>query len=111
MVILENIDIDIDIDKAILQNIDIDKISNRFKFGISNRAMAGPLSSNLDPVTCFSDLVDLRLGVHSAKMESVKVAFEQFHCLHWTQSSRGGLSCTRSIITCFCTLAASSHSN
>ena len=27
MVILENIDIDIDIDKAILQNIDIDKIS------------------------------------------------------------------------------------
>ena len=39
MVILENIDIDIDIDKAILQNIDIDKISNRFKFGISNRAV------------------------------------------------------------------------
>ena len=39
MVILENIDIDIDIDKAILQNIDIDKISNRFKFGISNRAI------------------------------------------------------------------------
>ena len=38
MVILENIDIDIDIDKAILQNIDIDKISNLFKFGISNRA-------------------------------------------------------------------------
>ena len=38
MVILENIDIDIDIVKAILQNIDIDKISNRFKFGISNRA-------------------------------------------------------------------------
>ena len=37
MVILENIDIDID--KAILQNIDIDEISNRFKFGISNRAM------------------------------------------------------------------------
>ena len=36
MVILENIDIDID--KAILQNINIDKISNRFKFGISNRA-------------------------------------------------------------------------
>ena len=41
MVILENIDIDIDIDKAILQNIDIDKISNRFKFGISNRARSG----------------------------------------------------------------------
>ena len=36
MVILENIDIDID--KAILKNIDIDKISDRFKFGISNRA-------------------------------------------------------------------------
>ena len=34
MVILENIDIN----KAILQNIDIDKISNWFKFGISNRA-------------------------------------------------------------------------
>ena len=74
-------------------------------------AMASPLSSNPDPVTCFCDLVDLRLGVHSAKMESVKVAFEQFHYLYWTQSSRGGLSCTRSIITCFCTLAASSHSN
>jgi len=41
MVILENIDIDIVIDKAILQNIDIDKISNRFKFGISNRATRG----------------------------------------------------------------------
>ena len=42
MVILENIDIGIDIDKAILQNIDIDKISNRFKFGISNRATPPP---------------------------------------------------------------------
>ena len=42
MVILENIDIDIVIDKAILQNIDIDKISNRFKFGISNRARQDP---------------------------------------------------------------------
>ena len=42
MVILENIDIDNDIDKAILQNIDIDKISNRFKFGISNRANCIP---------------------------------------------------------------------
>ena len=39
MVILENIDIDIN--KAILQNIDIDKISNRFKFGIWNRATLG----------------------------------------------------------------------
>ena len=36
--ILENIDIDIDIDKEILENIDIDKISNRLEFGISNRA-------------------------------------------------------------------------
>ena len=45
MVILENIDIDIDIDKAILQNIDIDKISNRFKFGISNRANIVPTFS------------------------------------------------------------------
>ena len=42
MVILENIDIDID--KAILQNIDIDKISNRFKFGISNRATTTQLA-------------------------------------------------------------------
>ena len=45
MVILENIDIDIDIDKAILQNIDIDKISNRFKFGISNRACSQTFAS------------------------------------------------------------------
>ena len=36
--ILENIDIDIDIDKEISENIDIDKISNRLEFGISNRA-------------------------------------------------------------------------
>ena len=47
MVILENIDIDID--KAILQNIDIVKISNRFKFGISNRAsLVEPLSTLTD---------------------------------------------------------------
>ena len=50
MVILENIDIDIDIDKAILQNIDIDKISNRFKFGISNRAMDGLANKTNHPV-------------------------------------------------------------
>ena len=39
--ILENIDIDIDIDidKEISENIDIDKISNRLEFGISNRAI------------------------------------------------------------------------
>ena len=36
MVILENIDIDIDIDKKILANIDIDEILNRLEFGISN---------------------------------------------------------------------------
>ena len=42
MVILENIDIGIDIDRAILQNINIDKVSNRFKFGISNRATMDP---------------------------------------------------------------------
>ena len=36
MAILENIDIDIDIDKGIFQNIDIDKISYRLGFGISN---------------------------------------------------------------------------
>ena len=42
MVILENIDID----KAILQNIDIYKISNRFKFGISNRASQGGLGDS-----------------------------------------------------------------
>ena len=34
MAILENIDIDID--KGILQNVDIDKISYRLEFGISN---------------------------------------------------------------------------
>ena len=50
MVILENIDIDIDIDKAILQNIDIDKISNRFKFGISNRASHTRIKTELDKI-------------------------------------------------------------
>ena len=38
MAILENIDIDID--KEILQNIDIDKISYRLGFGISNTPTA-----------------------------------------------------------------------
>ena len=52
MVILENIDIAIDIDKAILQNIDIDKISNRFKFGISNRASGVPKWKNMRYVSC-----------------------------------------------------------
>ena len=36
MAILENIGIDIDIDKGIFQNIDIAKISYRLGFGISN---------------------------------------------------------------------------
>ena len=42
--VLENINkeileyIDIDIDKEISENIDIDKISNQLEFGISNRA-------------------------------------------------------------------------
>ena len=53
MVILENIDIDID--KAILQNIDIDKISNQFKFGISNRARAREF--RLSNLTCFQNQV------------------------------------------------------
>ena len=35
---MENIDIDIDIDKEILENIDKDKILNQLEFGISNRA-------------------------------------------------------------------------
>ena len=38
MAILENIDIDID--KGILKNIDIDKILYRLVFGISNRAIS-----------------------------------------------------------------------
>ena len=40
MVILENIDIDIVIDKAILPNIDIDKISNRFPPSFSENHVA-----------------------------------------------------------------------
>ena len=55
MVILENIDIDIDIDKAILQNIDIDKISNRFKFGISNRAIEHAFFSVPKRNICFEE--------------------------------------------------------
>ena len=50
--ILENIDIDIDIDKAILQNIDIDKISNRFKFGISNRAIQRSILGGVGNFVC-----------------------------------------------------------
>ena len=65
MVILENIDIDIDIDKAILQNIDIDKISNRFKFGISNRASSRGSRSGRDEksgLLCLSSAQGLYLG-------------------------------------------------
>ena len=40
MAILENIDIDID--RGILQNIDIDKISYRLGFGISNTPTQEP---------------------------------------------------------------------
>ena len=47
--ILEDIDKNIlednDIDKEILEIIDIDKISNRLEFGISNRATRGPPDS------------------------------------------------------------------
>ena len=39
---MENIDIDIDIDKEISENIDIDEISNRLEYGISNRATNTP---------------------------------------------------------------------
>ena len=46
---LENIDIDIDIDKEILENIDIDKISNRLEFGISNRARQPQRTIKLQP--------------------------------------------------------------
>ena len=38
---MENIDIDID--KEIAENIDIDKISYRLEFGISNRATPTPM--------------------------------------------------------------------
>ena len=57
MVILENIDIDIDIDKAILQNID--KISNRFKFGISNRANTMRCSQILQPGVIIQSLTKI----------------------------------------------------
>ena len=67
MVILENIDIDIDIDKVILQNIDIYKISNRFKFGISNRAKHNtPTRQNL----FFLLLLDTDLSNLDARLQS-----------------------------------------
>ena len=71
MVILENIDkkylryidIDIDIDKAILQNID--KISNRFKFGISNRAI---ISVIIIPYLQYTDWEHIDDGYLNQKM-------------------------------------------
>ena len=67
MVILENIDIDIDIDKAILLNIDIDKISNRFKFGISNRASLSPTMTLLSglPFLSYADVAQTCFATHS----------------------------------------------
>ena len=44
---LENIDIDVDINEGILQNIDINKISYRLEFGISNSAMSKSVSGSL----------------------------------------------------------------
>ena len=49
MAILENIDIDIDIDKGILQNIDIDKILYQLGFGISNT----PIQSSTQSLRIF----------------------------------------------------------
>ena len=46
--ILENINIDIDIDKGIFQNIDIDKISYRLGFGISNTPTEGAVTGQVD---------------------------------------------------------------
>ena len=61
MVILENIDIDID--KAILQNIDIDKISNRFKFGISNRATSCTLTASFAILANAASVTVVRMQV------------------------------------------------
>ena len=70
MVILENIDIDIVIDKAILQNIDIDKISNRFKFGRSNRATWGRVPRPSERLSLFPICFLFQ--------------FQQIHCFpHW----------------------------
>jgi len=63
MVILENIDIDIVIDKAILQNIDIDKISNRFKFGISNRAIPNPMKIIINATATTSKTIIITIDI------------------------------------------------
>ena len=60
MAILENIDIVIDIDKGVLQNIDIDKISYRLGFGISNTPNAIPINLKINTTRCISRM-DLRL--------------------------------------------------
>ena len=54
MAILKNIDIDINIDKGILQNIDSDKISYRLGFGISNTPS---LFSNPSPTPAHINLL------------------------------------------------------
>ena len=70
--IFENIDIDIDIDKEvleninididkeILENIDIDKISNRLDFGISN-----------SPISCSSRRFGTLLGRRSSRLRGL----------------------------------------
>ena len=75
MVILENIDIDIDIDKAILQNIDIDKISNRFKFGISNRAKFSSMA--LEPLESVRLLFRSKYQCSKSQPEQEPVAMDQ----------------------------------
>ena len=80
MAILKNIDIDIDIDKAIY--IDIDKISNRFKFGISNRATQSV-------GTFFNTLNDLLLLVLGANLVvywvSVRLCYNMLQCVQLCQ--------------------------
>ena len=71
--ILENIDIDIDIDKAILQNIDIDKISNRFKFGISNRAIATTVPND-------TNLQELRVLDHCSQQSWQRQERKEIRC-------------------------------
>ena len=57
----KNIGIDIDIDKEILENIDIDKISNRLEFGISNRATLSIFSKFADISTID---INIRYSIH-----------------------------------------------
>ena len=74
---MENIDIDIDIDKEILENIDIDiekeisenididKISNRLEFGISNRSIQNSLFLG---AKTFEGIVPQREHVHDGEV-------------------------------------------